>query len=83
MGFFDTLKETANQAMDSMKNLGDGSIGEKIGNAKDSIMKAVDDTKNSIAAGNAEAKELKKTLEGAIARYEFTYVGGLEDIPNR
>ena len=83
MGFFDTLKETANQAMDSVKNLGDGSIGEKLGNAKDSIMKAVDDTKNSIVAGNEEAKELKKPLEGAIARYEFTYVGGLEDITEK
>lgn len=32
-------------------------------------------------AHKEESNELKKLLEGAIIRYEFTYVGGLDDIP--
>ena len=48
---------------------------------KDAAVQKAVKTSESIKSSNAEAKELKKPLEGALARYEFTYKGGLEDIP--
>ena len=54
---------------------------ESAGQAKDSMKKGFGDAAAQIKANNEEAKELKKPLEGAIERYEFTYVGGLPDIP--
>ena len=54
---------------------------ETAGQAKDSMKKGFGDAAAQIKANNEEAKELKKPLEGAIERYEFTYVGGLPDIP--
>lgn len=54
---------------------------ESAGQAKDSVKKSFSEASAQIKANNEEAKELKKPLEGAIERYEFTYVGGLPDIP--
>ena len=49
--------------------------------ASESVKKGFSDASAQIKADNEEAKELKKPLEGAIERYEFTYIGGLPDIP--
>ncbi|MCM1167035.1 MAG: SHOCT domain-containing protein [Lachnospiraceae bacterium] len=56
-------------------------VKEAAGQAKDKVTQIAGETASSIKASNEEAKELKKPLEGAIARYEFTYIGGLDDIP--
>lgn len=56
-------------------------VKEAAGQAKDKVTQIASETASSIKASNEEAKELKKPLEGAIARYEFTYIGGLDDIP--
>ena len=82
MGVFDKIKETANQAKDAATKFADEKgISEKVSGATASIKKAYDDTAASMKAYKEESAELKKPLEGAIARYEFTYQGGLEDIP--
>lgn len=54
---------------------------ETAGTASESMKKGFSDASAQIKANNEEAKELKKPLEGAIERYEFTYVGGLPDVP--
>ena len=51
--------------------------------AKDSMKKTFDETSAAMKARNEESKELKKPLDGAIERYEVTYVSGLPDIPKR
>ncbi|MGN0169859.1 MAG: SHOCT domain-containing protein [Lachnospiraceae bacterium] len=48
---------------------------------KTSASQVVEATTSSVKAQHGEYKELKKALDGALARYEFTYVGGLDDIP--
>lgn len=50
---------------------------------KDSMKKAFDDSSAAIKVRNEESKEMKKTLEGAIARFEVTYVSGLPEIPKK
>lgn len=76
------IRDTANQAKDAATKFADEKgISDKVSEAAAGIKKAYDDTAASMKAYNDEAKELKKPLEGAIARYEFTYVGGLDDIP--
>ena len=50
---------------------------------KDSMKKTFDETSAAMKARNEESKELKKPLDGAIERYEVTYVSGLPDIPKR
>jgi len=81
MGIFDKVKDAASQAKDAATKFADEKgISEKVSGATGSIKKAIDETSASMKAHNEEAKELKKPLEGSIARYEFTYVGGLEDI---
>lgn len=82
MGFFDKIKDTANQAKEAATKFADEKgISEKLSGATASIKKAYDDTVTSVKAHQEESAELKKPLEGAIARYEFTYHGGLEDVP--
>ncbi len=82
MGFFDKIRDTASQAKEmATKFADDKQLGEKFDSAKDSLKKAIDDTTSTLKNNNQEAKELKKPLEGAICRYEFTYISGLEDIP--
>lgn len=82
MGLFDKIKDTANQAKDTAAKFADEKgISEKVASAASSLKKAYDDTAASMKAHKEESAELKKPLEGAIARYEFTYQGGLEDIP--
>lgn len=56
-------------------------VKEVAGQAKDKVTQIANETASSIKASNEEAKELKKPLEGSIARYEFTYIAGLDDIP--
>lgn len=82
MGLLDKIKDTASQAKDVATKFADEKgISEKVSGATASIKKAYDDTSASMKAHKAESEELKKPLDGAIARYEFTYQGGLEDIP--
>lgn len=51
--------------------------------AKDSMKKTFDESSAAMKARNEESKELKKALDGAIERYEVTYVSGLPEIPKR
>lgn len=82
MGLFDKIKDTANQAKESVTKFAEEKgINEKVSGATDSLKKAYDDSVSSMKAHKAESAELQKPLEGAIARYEFTYQGGLEDVP--
>lgn len=82
MGIFDKVKDVASQAKDTVNKIVDeNGISEKVNGATGSIKKAMDETSASMKARSEAAKELKKPLEGAIARYEFTYKSGLDDIP--
>lgn len=82
MGLLDKVKDAASQAKTAATKFADEKgIGDKVNGATGSIKKVFDETSASMKAHNEESKELKKPLEGAIARYEFTYVGGLDDIP--
>lgn len=82
MGIFDKIKDTANQAKNEVSKLAEkNGIAEKLEGATSGIKKVYSDTADSLKAHNEEAKELKKTIDGAIARYEFSYVGGLSDVP--
>lgn len=82
MGLFDKVKDTANQAKDAAtKFVNEKEIGERVGDATGAIKKSFDGMTSSIKDYNEEAKKLKQPLEGALVRYEFTYVGGLDDIP--
>ena len=47
---------------------------------KESATKAYGEVADEMKAHKEKSEELKKPLEGSIARYEFTYQGGLEDI---
>lgn len=81
MAFFDKLKDTANQAKNAATRFAEEKgISEKVSGATTSIKKMCDDTASSLKSYKDESAELKKSLEGAIARYEFTYLGGLEDV---
>ena len=80
MGLLDKVKETASQAKDAATKFAD----EKgISGGSGSIKEAFSNAATSIKADHAEAKAMRQPLEGAIIRYEFTYVGGLPDIPKR
>jgi len=82
MGIFDKIKDTAINAKDKAVAFAEEKgISEKVSNVGDSIKKSINDTSEAMKAHKAESDELKKPLEGAIARYEFTYQGGMEDIP--
>ena len=82
MGLFDKVKTVANQAKDNaVKFAEEKQITDKLEKATEGIKKTINETSATIKANNEEAKELKKPLEGAIIRYEFTYVSGLDDIP--
>lgn len=82
MGVFDKIKDTVNHAKGAAAKFSDEKgISEKVAGVTDSIKKVVDETTSSFKESNAEAKEMKKALDGALIRYEFTYVGGLDDIP--
>jgi hypothetical protein len=82
MGLFDKIKDTASQAKDKATHFAEEKgIAEKMGNIAESAKKAIDDTSASMKAHKEESDRLKKPLDGALARYEFTYQGGLADIP--
>ena len=82
MGLFDKMKNMASQAKESaMQFAEENKLDEKMKEATDSVKKACNDSMNSISEYRAEVKALSEPLEGAIVRYEFTYVGGLADIP--
>lgn len=95
MGFMDKVKSTAGSMKDkavsaagSVKDKAttfaeEKKIGEVLANAKDGVVKAVNDSKENMKAYKEETNALKAPLEGAYIRYEVTYVGGLEDIPKR
>lgn len=56
---------------------------EKAGQVKDATVKGFNDASASIKAHNEESKELKKTLDGALARYEFTYISGFDGVKKK
>lgn len=51
--------------------------------AKDKAQKSFSESSAAMKAHSEESKEMKKPLEGAIERYEVTYVSGLPEIPKR
>ena len=82
MALFDKLKETANSVKDKATNFAEEKqLAEKLGNAKDSVKKTLDESTGSFKEFQKENKELKQALEGALARYEVTYVSGLPQYP--
>lgn len=82
MALFDKLKETANSVKDKATNFAEEKqLAEKLGNAKDSVKKTLDESTGSFKEFQKENKELKQALEGAFARYEVTYVSGLPQYP--
>lgn len=74
MGLLDKVKDKAGSIAEDAK------LSEKLGSAKESMKKVVDETSSSIKSYNEEAKELSKPLDGALIRYEVTYVGGLDSV---
>lgn len=84
MGLMDKVKQTAANAKDKASDFADkAQLSEKLGGVKDSIKKTFDESTAAMKAHSEESKELKKALEGAIERYEVTYVGGLPEIPKK
>lgn len=82
MALFDKLKETANSVKDKASSFAEEKqLVEKLENAKDSVKKSLDESTSSFKEYQKENKELKQALEGAIARYEVTYVSGLPQYP--
>lgn len=82
MALFDKLKETANSVKDKASSFAEEKqLTEKLGNAKDSVKRTLDESTSSFKEYQKENKELKQALEGALARYEVTYVGGLPQYP--
>lgn len=82
MALFDKLKETANSVKDKASNFAEEKqLAEKLGNAKDSVKKTLDEDTGSFKEFQKENQKLKQALEGALARYEVTYVSGLPQYP--
>lgn len=82
MALFDKLKETANSVKDKATNFAEEKqLAEKIGTAKDSAKRTLDESTSSFKEYQKENKVLKQALEGALARYEVTYVSGLPQYP--
>ena len=82
MGFMDKLKEKAENVRDKAADFAEEKqLANKLGNAKDSIVKAIDDTKTSIKEQKEESNALKQPLEGAYIRYEVSYISGVDSIP--
>lgn len=81
MAFFDKLKETAGNVKEKATSFAEEKkLGEKFGEAKDSMKKAFGEAKESMKEQKAESDALKQPLEGAIIRYEVTYIGGVDSI---
>ena len=82
MALFDKLKETANSVKDKSSNFAEEKqLAEKLGSAKDSVKKTLDEGTGSFKEFQKENQKLKQALEGALARYEVTYVSGLPQYP--
>lgn len=82
MALFDKIKETAGNVKTKAVNLAEEKqLGEKLGNAKESMKKAWDESTEAMRENSRENKELKQPLEGAIIRYEVIYIGGLPEYP--
>ena len=82
MALFDKLRETANSVKDKASNFAEEKqLAEKLGNAKDSVKKTLDEGTGSFKEFQKENQKLKQALEGALARYEVTYVSGLPQYP--
>lgn len=82
MGFFNKMKDMAVQAKENATQFAEeNKLDEKMKSAAASVKSAYDDSVKSMKAYKAESDALSAPLEGAIARYEFTYVGGLVDVP--
>lgn len=82
MGFMDKLKEKAENVRDKAVDFAEEKqLANKLGSAKDSIVKAIDDTKTSIKEQKEESNALKQPVEGAYIRYEVTYISGVDSVP--
>ena len=82
MGFMDKLKEKAENVRDKAVDFAEEKqLANKLGSAKDSIVKAIDDTKTSIKEQKEESNALKQPVEGAYIRYEVAYISGVDSIP--
>ena len=63
MALFDKLKETANSVKDKATNFAEEKqLAEKLGNAKDSVKKTLDDSSGSFKEFQKQNKELKQAL---------------------
>lgn len=81
MGFFDKLKDTANQAKDAATKFAeDKGISEKFENAKTLFKESVEESKAKAQAHKEAANEAKKPLDGCIQWYEVMFQGGLKEI---
>ena len=82
MAFFDKLKETANSVKEKATTFAEeNQLSDKLNEAKNSVTKAFDDAKESIKEQREENDTLKQPLEGSYARYEVTYIGGIDSLP--
>lgn len=82
MGFMNKLKETADNVREKATDFAEEKqLGNKLGSAKDSVVKAFGDAKTSIKEQKEESNALKQPLEGAIIRYEVSYISGVDSIP--
>lgn len=82
MALFDKLKETANTVKGKATDFAEEKkLGEKLTGIKDSVKQSIDQNTEAFKQANAENKELKQALEGAIIRYEVIYIGGLPEYP--
>ena len=65
MALFDKLKETANSVRDKASSFAEEKqLTEKLGNAKDSVKRTLDESTSSFKEYQKENKELKQALEG-------------------
>lgn len=82
MGFMDKVKNTATLMKDKATLFAEEkNLNEKLSNAKDSMKKAIGDSKEKMQAYKSESKDLKKPLDGAYIRYAVVYISGIEELP--
>lgn len=56
---------------------------DSLNNAKNSVTKAGNDIKQSVQGSRQEKSEDDAPMEGAIAKYEVIYIGGLAEYPGK
>ena len=77
------LKKTPSNIKDKSFKINEKNLlSAKLKSAKTSVKKVIDESTNSFKESQKENKELNQTLEGAIARFDVTYISGLSNYPN-